>query len=569
MRRSPSARFLLPFAVRLVPFLAAAPSFAAWPDDPAMNLGVTLASGSQVQPKVAPTPDGGCWISWFDGAAGYDVRVQKLDASGNPLFGANGVLVADRSFSSTQDYGLDVDALGGAALAFRDDRFTGTQITAARVTTSGVLIWGTNGVQLTNTTAFVASPRICGTADGSVVVAWTEDASARVQKLDGAGGTSWGPTGLTFTPVSGSYSPSGLHDHDSDAILAFVHQTGGFGSPRHLYAQKFDFTGALQWGASHVAVFDGGSLQLGNFPDFEPDGSGGGVFGWYDTSSSLQCYVQHVLSDGTEAFSHNGIAVSTDATRVRVSPHADFDPATGETFVFWTEQNSVQSQAGVWGQKLDASGNRQWGSSGVPLVALDAVAISLVRCVPSGGGAFAFWDRAASFGQDRLYGMHLDGSGATDIALFDVASTAAVKSRLDVTKTTSGMAVLVWGDERNDSGDIYAQNVNADGSLGSGGTAAPEIAGSTIARLGSATPNPTTTGSEIEFSVPAGTTFTLDVVDVAGRRVRSLEAGSGPRTGVGRWEGRGSDGERAAPGVYFFRLSTPAGVVSEKVVTIH
>ncbi|MBZ0268932.1 hypothetical protein K8I85_12300, partial [bacterium] len=439
--------------------LVAAPAFAQWSADAALNLAVATGAGSQVQPKVVATSDGGCWVSWFDGAAGYDVRVQRLDAGGVPQLGANGVLVADRGFSSTQDYGLDVDALGGAALAFRDDRFSGTQITAARVTMSGVLVWGVNGVQLTSTTAFVASPRICGTADGGVVVAWTEDAGARVQKLDAMGGTAWGPGGLTFTPGAGSYSPSDLHAHGSDAVMAFVYQTGGFGSPRHLYAQKFDSTGALQWGATHVKVFDGGSLQFGNFPGFEPDGAGGGVFSWYDTAASLQCYVQHVTSGGTEAFGHNGAVVSTDGVRIRVSPHAAYDAGTGETFAFWTEQNSLQSQAGVYGQKFDASGNRQWGSTGAVLVPLGADSITMVRCVPSGGGAFAFWDRAPSFGTDRLYGMHLDTDGATDIAPFDVASTAAVKSRLDVTRTTSGMAVLVWTDEKSGSGDVYAQNV--------------------------------------------------------------------------------------------------------------
>ena len=45
---------------------------------------------------------------------GYDVVRWRsgLDADGNELFPHNGLLVADRSFSSTQDYGLDVDATG-------------------------------------------------------------------------------------------------------------------------------------------------------------------------------------------------------------------------------------------------------------------------------------------------------------------------------------------------------------------------------------------------------------------------------------------------------------------------
>lgn len=562
----PSLRSIVP--VVLLPLLAAGPAFALWSDSASLNTAVATGAGDQVQPKVVATSDGGCWVSWYDGASGYDVRVQRYDSAGSEQLAAGGVLVADRSFSSTQDYGLDVDALDGAVLAFRDDRFSGTQITAARVTTSGTLVWGVNGIQLTNTTAFVASPRICGTADGGVVVAWTEDAGARVQKLDGMGGTAWGPAGLTFTPATGSYSPSDIHAHGNDAILAFVYQTGGFGSPRHLYAQKFDSTGALLWPATHVKVFDGGSLQFGNFPSFEPDGSGGGVFSWYDTAASLQCYVQHVTTSGGEAFGHNGVAVSTDGVRIRVSPHADYDAGTGETFAFWTEQNSLQSQAGLYGQKFDAAGNRQWGATGKEIVPLSGDSITNVRCVPSGGGAFAFWDRAPSFGTDRLYGIHLDTAGATDIAQFDVSSTAAVKSRLDVAKTTIGDAILVWGDQRSGNSDVYAQNVTPFGTLGVIMLAAPEVAGAAAGFLGDASPNPTTSGSGIRFAAPAGAAFTLDVVDVRGRLVRRLAAGPGPRQDDARWDGRNDGGARVAAGVYFFRLSTAAGVVSEKVVTL-
>ncbi|HIE69382.1 MAG TPA: hypothetical protein EYP98_04050, partial [Planctomycetes bacterium] len=134
-------------------------------------------------------PGGGCYVSWYDSdpsgspAFGYDVRVQRLDAGGVEMWPHRGVLVADRGFSSTQDYDLDVDIAGNAILAFRDDRFTGTQITAALVDGNGNLLWGTNGVQLTNTTNFVVAPKICGTTDGFVVVAWGENSDARVQRL--------------------------------------------------------------------------------------------------------------------------------------------------------------------------------------------------------------------------------------------------------------------------------------------------------------------------------------------------------------------------------------------------
>ena len=111
---------------------------AQWSSNAATNSSIADQTSEQVQPKIAPTSDGGCYISWFDNAAGgYDVRLQRLDADGVEQWAHNGVLIADRGFSSTQDYGLDVDTAGNALLTFRDDRFTGTQITA-RSTGSGI-----------------------------------------------------------------------------------------------------------------------------------------------------------------------------------------------------------------------------------------------------------------------------------------------------------------------------------------------------------------------------------------------------------------------------------------------
>lgn len=441
---------------------------AQWSSDPAQNLAVADATGSQVQTKLAPTSDGGCYVSWYDGGSGYDVRLQKLDGAGVELFAHGGILVADRGFSSTQDYALDVDASGNALLAFRDDRFGGTQISAARVSPGGVLLWGANGVQLTATNSFVAAPKIAGTSDGSIVVAWTMDADTKLQKLDPSGAPQWG-AGVTLAPPVGSYSASDLHDSGTGVILAIVHGTGGFTAPKRLIAQKLNSAGIAQWGAGPIDIFDTGSLQFGNFPTFITDGAGGAVFSWYSTAGSLQSYAQRILANGSEAFAHNGVALSTNGQRIRTDPSASFDAASGETTLFFREMNTGQSMRGLYGQKLDAGGNRLWTASGAQVVPLGGGELSQVRTAPSGGGAFVTWNSAPSFGTDRLFGAHLDASGSIDIAAFDLASTPSGKSRPAIATNSAGQTILAWGDQRNDGGDIYAQSINPDGSLGAGG----------------------------------------------------------------------------------------------------
>ena len=92
--------------------LAAAPALGQWSSDAAVNTPIASANGEQVQPKIRATADGGCYVTFFDNqSGGYDVRVQRLNAAGEVQW-PGGVLVADRSFSSTQDYGASVDTAG-------------------------------------------------------------------------------------------------------------------------------------------------------------------------------------------------------------------------------------------------------------------------------------------------------------------------------------------------------------------------------------------------------------------------------------------------------------------------
>ena len=79
------------------------------------------------------------------------------------------------------------------------------------------------------------------------------------------------------------------------------------------------------WGSGHVKVYDGGSLQFGEFPYFSADGSGGAVFRGIPQRPALQVYAQHILTDGTEAFGHNGSLGSTNAFNVQVEPSSSYN----------------------------------------------------------------------------------------------------------------------------------------------------------------------------------------------------------------------------------------------------
>lgn len=446
---------------------------AEWSDDPAVNNPVALADGELMQPRTAVADDGSFYVSWFENTgSGYDVRLQRLDADGNRLWDEAGLLVADRGFTSTEDYGLDIDAEGHAVLAFRDDRFGSVDITVSRVSPIGERVWGENGVQLTDGTAAVASPRITATSAeasaGFIVAGWYQDGNAALAALDADGNIHYetqisADTGVAVASLHASDAPQ-----ESGQVIVLMATLDGFSVPRHLFAQKLDGAGQALWGSEPLAVFDDGSMQFGYFPDFVPDGSGGMVAAWYRSTPDLQVLVQHVESDGTSRFADGGLAVADTPGQSRTSPTVAHDGS--DYYLFWRETDAAtQSDIGLYGQRLDSAGERQWGDGGIAFRALAAnreIASIQVRMHPQGAGPVASWIEA----DDTLKALHADTSGNRVWTPDPVVSEpGAGLARAGLVGDGLGEGFyLAWQDGRNGDSDIYAQRLDADSELGGG-----------------------------------------------------------------------------------------------------
>ena len=76
------------------------------------------------------------------------------------------------------------------------------------------------------------------------------------------------------------------------------------------------------------------------------------------------------------------------------------------------------------------------------------------------------------------------------------------------------------------------------------------------------------TQSTLSFRVAAPGPIEVDLLDLAGRRVRQLARAADAPAGVYRLtvDGRGDQGERLPPGVYFYRIRMPAGLETGRFV---
>jgi hypothetical protein len=446
---------------------------AQWSSDPANNLVIADRDNEQVQPKIVPTADGGFYISWFDNATGgYDVYLQRVDAGGNEQWAHNGVLVADRDFSSTQDYGLDVDADGNALLAYRFDVSGVAQIAAQKIAPDGTLLWASPGIIVSDDAGGANAPKISAGGDGNVAVGWTSgDGAVIVQKLDGDGNPLWG-TGVSISS-STAWALSDLHaDADGNVIASWV--VLQFTAPHAMYAQKLAaIDGGVLWGTDPLTIYDAtdGALQFGNFPTFVPDGNGGAVFVWYSVGNVGEVRAQHVTSDGTQAFAQNGVLASTDDSQNHFEPDGAYDAASGDIYAVWRETDlQTQGQIGVYAQRIDSTGARQWGDGGLVLVPLSTIdQTEMTALAVPGGGLVAAWSSDDFPDPTPLHAARLDTDGNYVWAsqVVDFSTEPNDTARLAGAVSTDGYFAYAWtASAASFAGDIHAQNVNPDGTLG-------------------------------------------------------------------------------------------------------
>ncbi len=473
MRRIP----ILAALVALAFLSLSLPAVAQWSADPLENLPIAKKAGEQVVPKIAARPDGGTWIGWYDNASGnYDVFVQRLDVEGIAQLADGGLPVSTHTQDSmVTDWDLISDAAGNAVLVFSDMRTGNLDVHAYKIGPGGEFLWGPDGIRISLLDDYDPAPHLCEASDGDIVIVWGRSPSTGygkicMQRVSPAGVLRFAaPLDIAGDANETPGFPLVVPAENGNVIVSWLRNTRSFTSPRHIRARKFAPDGTGVW-ASHVSVFDATAVPIGYWTTLLPDGAGGAVFGWHRSiSNQYNSCVQRLDAAGLELFPHNGAIVSTNSGLHHIDPAFAFRPATGEIFVVWNERNLTQSQWGIYVQKFTAAGARAWGDYGLEIEPVTTLYKALPRCATLADGMVALWmDEPTGYNQDRLRAIRLDGAGVSvwTNGILDVATSPSTKSRHPVTIDGAGTLETVWEDNRDGTPDLYAQNVNADGSLG-------------------------------------------------------------------------------------------------------
>lgn len=453
-------------------------SMGQWTSDPAENTAITTMSGEQALPKIAVDNNGFAYVSWFSNNAGnYDVRLQRLDHDGNTLWPENGIVVSDEPQDTwITDYDLAVDPSGYAVITFTDIRTGLSNPVGYRISPDGDMMWGDTGIMLVDDNNFDPSPKVCVTNAGNSVFAWqscpdTGDYVVRLQKISPTGQLLWGD-GITLSESGLDLTAPDLFPAENDSVYLIWHtETGPYYAPsRGLYAQKLDADGNFMWESDAVVYSPVTSGPVANLQTCRDD-SGGIVFAWYRAidSTHFHCYVQRMDADGTMSMPANGVLASTSTARNHMYPAPAFLPQTQEIVLFFSEQDLDQITRGMYAQKFDLQGNRLWGEEGKQLIGLSNNDYLLFAADGKDNKAICIY-QAAVFGtlDSKMQAVMLDDSGdfVWSEHFVDLCTLQSQKLHNVMTNYYMGQWVAVWEDFRADGGDIYAQDIQPDGTLG-------------------------------------------------------------------------------------------------------
>ncbi|HKW15466.1 MAG TPA: FlgD immunoglobulin-like domain containing protein [Candidatus Krumholzibacteria bacterium] len=522
----------------------------------------------QVDEAIVSDGAGGAIVVWedFRNFSNYDIYAQRINASGAVLWTADGVAIS--TATGNQSFPVVVsDGAGGAIIAWADNRGTDRDIYAQRINAAGVVQWTANGVGICTASRGQDNATIVADGSGGAIITWQDnrnntDDNVFAQRINSTGAVQWVAGGVVVCSATGDQDfPSLASDGGGGAIIAW--QDLRLSAATHIYSQRLNASGVAQWTANGVAICTAVNNQFQ--PLVTSDGAGGAIVTWNDARVGIttsDIYAQRINSTGTVQWAVNGVALCT-ATDDQYTKSVATDGAGGVIAAWWDRRSGGRD---IYARRIDSTGTPQWTADGVALcTATDEQ--SLPTIAPDGaGGAIVTWSDNRVFPFD-IYAQKVNSAGTVQWTPNGVILCGAADEQLTpvVAADGGGGAIVAWQDLRNGSDtDIYAQRVSSSGTIP---TAVSSLTPALALIVGDNYPNPFAAGTSFDVTTKRESAITVDVFDVAGRRVRHADLGhmsSGWRQVS--FDGRDNAGHLLPSGVYFYRVEATGTTVTKKMV---
>lgn len=474
------------FSLLVVSILTVAGEVGAqWSSNPAVNTPICIAPLGQLNSVAASDGAGGAIVVWVDNRNGLnsDIYVQHVNAAGVATWGFGGNVICNVPGDQLNPAIL-ADGAGGAVIVWQDFRNgVDFNLFAQRVNAAGVIQWGLNGIPLcAGVVGDQIWPMLIDDGAGGSIVTWEDERAGPgawdiyAQRMNGAGVRQWVPVG-TGIPISlavaGQFMPMLVTDAAGGAIITWYDFRNGANDD--IYAQRVNGLGAVLWPVNGVQIIGlPGAPDRQTQPTIAIDGAGGAIITWYDFRNGIdwQIFAQRVNNLGVLQWPLPARPVCT-IPNDQVIPKIISDGAGGAIITWYDFRNGIDND--IYAQRLNAAGLPVWPFNGVGLCVMPGNQ-ELPKIVSDGaGGAIISWNDSRNIINWDIYAQRVTAAGILQWAGNGVAISSAPNDQtwpfqfFATVEDGSGGAIISWQDLRNNiDTDIYVQNVNNDGTLGSG-----------------------------------------------------------------------------------------------------
>jgi len=403
-------------------------SVVVQPDIMLSNCSMPISAGvwdadRNINPPGIPDGAGGAYYVSYDVLQYHpDMSIQRIDSNGNPLWGANGLRI---SSSTKSKYGPAIisDGFGGAIVLWIEDNNTmdygDDNIRAQRISSTGELLWGSAGIDITRGGS-VAEPVMIPDGSGGAIVGWysVADYDPFIQRVSASGALLWRKDGVPVTrAVDGQFDLALAEDGNGGAYTVWTDRRTGWYA---IYAQHLSGDGMPMWEQDGLRLSTGEWYSMG--ANVVSDGAGGAIFAWHDLRNHLlypednsinrnDIYAVRLNSEGQHLWNPTGVSVVSgfQAIPARISPSGGptrlnmVTDGQGGAIMAWLDlrnrETTVHGKWDIYAQRLNSAGEQVWTPGGRPVIAADGKQDAPTLIPDGDGGALFAWhdDRSGNF----------------------------------------------------------------------------------------------------------------------------------------------------------------------------
>lgn len=367
-----------------------------------------------------------------------------LNVYAMPLFGqwnndpAVNNIVSNNQESEYTLYPI-TDGSGGSIAFFH----IGSKIYAQKITTQGLVAWGTTAKPVSVCNILGNSNNIIAIPDGTggAFVAWTDERYAEqngyysdiyIQHISAAGKSLWDSNGIKVTNTVNQYNsnPALCSDGNGGFIISWSFDDRV--TNRQVKAQRYNVAGQSQWADNGITICTAPGFRSSCI--IVSDRLNGAIIFFLDTRNNVSgsnynyiknhdnvtnedIYAQRIDGNGSLLWTGNGVPVCTAPYNQSIASYASnaiSDDNGGAILVFMDTRYdpSELTRSDVFVQKINSDGSAAWPINGITIRPLQAYyEMGAIVSDNAGGIVIAFEDGTETSGS--VYCQRFTSSGTT------------------------------------------------------------------------------------------------------------------------------------------------------------